>query len=118
MFLFGIWEVYQLDTVIMSEDITMVNVCSQKCRDVALNGVIRLGEKIADIKGKLVLTDGERVTLNYVANKLQMFDAEFPEHHYKLVDCIDDSGELEPHQKILDGHERRMLDFFMRITNV
>ena len=56
----------------------------------------RLEENIADLEGKLVLTDGERVTLDYVANKLQMFDAEFHEHHYKLVhvDLIDGSVEL------------------------
>ena len=84
------WESYQLVTV-MSEDITRVIVCSQKRRDVALNGVFRLEENIAELEGKLVLTDGELVTLNYVANKLQMFDAKFHEHHYKLVDLIDGS---------------------------
>ena len=82
----------------MSEDITRVIVHSQKSRDVALNGVIRLEENIADLEWKLVLTDGERVTLDYVANKLQMFDAEFHKHHYKLVDLIDDLVELEAQQ--------------------
>ena len=88
----------------MSEDITMVIVCSRKCRDVALNGVVRLEENIADLEGKLVLTDGKRVTLNYVANKLHMFDAEFHKHHYKLVDCIEGSVELEAQQRILNDH--------------
>ena len=56
------WESYQLDTGTMSEDRTMVIVCSQKRRDVTLNGVICLEENIADHKGRIVLTDGERVT--------------------------------------------------------
>ena len=70
----------------MSEDIERVIVHSKKRRDIALNGVIRLEENIADLEEKLVLTDGDRVTLEYVANKLQMYDAQFHEHHYKLVD--------------------------------
>ena len=64
------------------------------------------------------MTDGERVTLDYVANKLQMYDAEFRQHHYKLVDLVDDSVELEEHQRILNDHERRNIDFLMRITNI
>ena len=87
MFLFEILESYQLDTI-KSEDITRVIVRSQKCKDVALNGVIHLEENIADLERKFVLTDGERVTHDYIANKLLMFDAEFHKHHYKLVDLI------------------------------
>ena len=111
---------YQLDIVMSTEDIIKVIVHSKKCRDIALNGVIRLEENIADLEEKLILTDDEHVTLNYVhvANKLLMFDAEFHEHHYKLVDCIDDLGEIEAHSRIFDDHERRMIFFFMRITNV
>ena len=47
-----------------------------------------------------------------------MYDAEFHEHHYKLVGCIDDSKELEVQQKIFYDHDRRMMDFFMWITNL
>ena len=64
------WESHHLHTATMSEDITMVVVLSQKRRDTTLNGIIRLEENIADLEGKLVLTDGEHVTLDYVANKL------------------------------------------------
>ena len=49
----------------MSEDICMVIVRSQKSRDVALNGVIYVEDNIADLERKLVLTDGECVTLDY-----------------------------------------------------
>ena len=87
-------------------------------RDIALNGVIRLEENIADLEQKLVLTDGKRVTLDYVANKLQMFDAKFHKHHYKLIDLIDDLVEFEALQKILDDHECSNIDFFTRITNI
>ena len=104
MFLSETWDSYQLDTV-MSEDITRVIVRSQKHRDVALNSVIRLEENIADLERQVVLTDGEHVTFDYVANKLQMFDAEFHEHHYKLVDLINGSVELEAQQRVLDDHE-------------
>ena len=109
VFLFEIWELYQLDTV-MSENITKVIVRSQKHSNVALNSVIRLEENIADLERKLVLTDGERVTLDYVANKLQMFDAEFHEHHYKLGDLIDGLVELEAQQRIFDDHECQMIN--------
>ena len=89
----------------MSEDITKVIVHSKKRREVALNGVIRLEENIAELEEKLPLTDGERVTLDYVAHKLQMF-VEFHKHHYKLIDLIDDSVELKALQNILDDYER------------
>ena len=55
----------------MSEDITRVIVCSQKHRDVALNSVIHLEENIADLEGKLVLTDGKHVTLDYSTDQMQ-----------------------------------------------
>ena len=54
----------------MSEDITTVIVCSQKHRDIALNYVIHLEENITDLEGKVVFTDGECVTLDYVANRV------------------------------------------------
>ena len=47
-----------------------------------------------------------------------MFDAEFHEHHYKLVDFIDGSVELDAQQKILDDYECRNINLFTRITNV
>ena len=47
-----------------------------------------------------------------------MFDAEFDKHHYKLLNLIDDSMELEVLQNILDDHERRNMKFFTRITNI
>ena len=59
---------YQIDTV-MSENITRVIVHSKKRRNITLNNVVRLEENIAELEGKLVLTDGECVTLNYVANQ-------------------------------------------------
>ena len=61
----------------MSEDIAKVITYSKKCRYIVLNGVICLEENIADLEENLALTDGGHVTLDYVANKLQMFDAEF-----------------------------------------
>ena len=91
----------------MSEDIAKVFTYSKKHRNVALNGVIHLEENIDDLEEKLALTDCKRVTLKYVANKLQMFDPKFHEHHYKSIDPINDSVELEALQKILDDHERR-----------
>ena len=101
-----------------AEDITRVNVQSKKRREIAMNGVIRLEENIASLEEKIALTDGDRFTLEYVASKLQMFDAEFHEHHYKLVDLIDGSVELEAQRRVLDDHERSNLDFFTRITNI
>ena len=91
-------ESYQLDTI-MSEDIAKVITYSKRCRDIALNGVICLEDNIANLEEKLVLTDGEGVILDHVANKLQLFDAEFHEHHYKLMDFIEDSVELKALQK-------------------
>ena len=57
-----------------------------------------------DFEGKLDLTRGECVTLNYIGNKVRMYNTEFYKHHYKLADCIDDLGELELQQKIFHDH--------------
>ena len=65
----------------MSENIAKVIVHSKKHRDIALSGVVHLEKNIAELQEELPLTDVERVTLEYVANKLQMFDAEFYKHH-------------------------------------
>ena len=101
-----------------AEGIAKVIAHSKKRRDIALRGVIRLEDNIAELEDKLPLSDGERVTLDYLANKLQMYDAEFHDHHYKLLDLIDDSVELVELQNILDGHERLNINLFTRITNI
>ena len=49
--------------------------------DVALNGVTRLEKNITDVEENLALRNGELAPLDYVANKLQMFDPKFHEHH-------------------------------------
>ena len=54
----------------MSEDITRVIVHSKMCRDIVLIGVIHLEEVKAELDEKLVWTDGECITLDYVASKL------------------------------------------------
>ena len=64
------------------------------------------------------MTDGEHITLDYVASKLQMFDTEFHERHYKSVDLFDDSVELATQQRILDDHECCNIDFLTRIMNI
>ena len=75
-------------------------------------------EAIADLEGKLHLTDGERVIINPTASKLRMYDAKFHKYHYRLVDYIHDVIELEAKQRIFDDHDRRMMDFFRRMTNL
>ena len=102
----------------MSEDIIKVITHSKKHRDITLASVIHLEENIADFEGKLDLTEGKRVILNLIANKLQMYDAKFHKYHYKLVGCINDSGRFKVQQKILDDYDRRMMDFFMWIKNL
>ena len=104
----------------MSEDIAKVIARSEKNRDITIASVIRLEENVVDFEKKLTLTDGERVTLDHIVNKLQMYDAEFHEHDYKLVDCLDvvDLKELEVQQKIYDDHDRKMIYFFPRITKL
>ena len=69
-------------------------------------------------EGKLDLKDGECVILDHIANKLQMYNAEFHEHHYKLVDCINDSGEVKAQRRIFDDHDLWMMDIFTQITNL
>ena len=64
------------------------------------------------------MADGERVILDLIAIKLQIYDGQFHEHHYKLVDCIDDSVELEAQQRRFEDHDLRMLEFFTWITNL
>ena len=71
-----------------TEDIIKVIVHSKTCKNIALNSVIWLEENITNFEGKLDLINGELVILDHIANKLQLYNAEFLEHHYKLVDCI------------------------------
>ena len=66
----------------------------------------------------LTLTDGERVIINHIGSKLQMYDSEFHKYHYRLVDFIDDAVELEVQQRIHYDHCRRMMDFFKQMTNL
>ena len=101
-----------------NEDIAKVIAYSKKRRDVALTRVIRLEDYIAELEDKPPLTNGERVTLEYVAKKLKIYDAEFHDHHYWLLDLVHDSVELDALQDILDDHEGRYGKLFTRITNI
>ena len=102
----------------MSVDITKVITHSRKHRDIALNGVIRLEENVENFEGKLDLTESEGVIFNHIANKLQVYNAEFHEHHYRLVDRNDDSRELEAQLRIFNDYDPRMMDLFRRMTNL
>ena len=57
----------------MSEDIARVIAHSKKLRGIALYDVIPLEKNIADLEEKLPLTNGKRVTLDYVTNKMSSF---------------------------------------------
>ena len=54
----------------MSEGIIKVVTISRKRRDITLSGVVCLEENVAHFEGKLDLTNGKRVTLDYISNKL------------------------------------------------
>ena len=83
----------------MSEDISNAIIHPRKRRDTTIAGVTRLEENIVDFEQKLTLTAGDHVTIYYLAKILQTWDAEFQHHQYKLVDCINDSGDLEEQQR-------------------
>ena len=103
-----------------TEEIIKVHVIaySKKRRGVTHDNAMCFEEEIADFEEKLSLTDGERVILDHIASKLQMYDSEFHQHHYRLVDCIDNVVKLELQQIIFLDHDRRMMDFFKRMTNL
>ena len=75
-------------------------------------------ESIADFEGKLGLKDDKHVILDHIANKLQVYDAEFCKHHYGLVNCINDAVEFEAQGRIFDDHDRWMMDLFRQMTNL
>ena len=64
-------------------------------RDVAHDNAMHLDEEIADLEGKPALTDDNRILLDHIAGKLQMYDSEFHKYHYRLVDCSNDEVELQ-----------------------
>ena len=101
-----------------AEDIVKVIVHSNKLRDITHANATRLKEGIADIEGKLGLTDGKRVILYHIASKLQMYDTEFHKHRYRLVDRIDNVVEVEVQQKVFDDHDHRMIKFFRQMTKL
>ena len=64
-----------------TEDTIKVIAYSKKRKDVAHDNAIHLEEEIADLEGKLGLTDGECIILDHIASKLQMYDSEFHKLH-------------------------------------
>ena len=102
----------------MSENIIKVIAHSNKRRDIIHANAIHLEQNIADFEGKLGLTEGELVILDHIATKLQMYDAKFHKHHYRLVDCIDNAAGLEVQQRIFENHDHRMIDFFRWMMNM
>ena len=77
-----------------------------------------LEEEIADFEGKPALTDDDRIKLDHIAGKLQMYDSEFCKYHYRSVDYIEDEVELQLHQKIFHDYGRRMMNFFKQMINL
>ena len=67
------------------------------------------GRDVAEFEDKLPLSDGDRVTLNYVAKKLQIHNAEFHQHHYKLLDLVEDLMKHNALQEILNDQRNRLL---------
>ena len=71
---------------------------------------MHLEEEIVDLEGKPALTDDNRILLDHIADKLQMYDSEFYKHHYRLVDNSYDEVELEEHQRIFHDHGHHMMN--------
>ena len=75
-----------------TEDIIKLIAFSKKRRNVAHVNAMQFEEEIADLEGKPALTDDERtcIILDHITGKLQMYNSEFHEYHYRLVDYSTD----------------------------
>ena len=78
-----------------TEDIRKVIAYYKMWRDVAHDNALHLEEETADLEGKLGLTDGERVILDHIASKLQMYDSKFRKYQYRHGWCGGPQGKTE-----------------------
>ena len=101
-----------------TEDIVKVIAHSKRQRNITQDNTIYLEEEIADLDGKPALSDDERIILDRIAGKLQMYDSEFQKCHYRLVHYIDDEVELQVQQGIFHDHGCKIMNFFKRMTNL
>ena len=87
-------------------------------RDIAHALITRLKKHIIRFEEKPDLAKVDRQTVQSLIEKVQAIDDTFKEHHYVIVDQVDDQAAVVAEQDTLDEHEDEVFSYTNRLRQL
>ena len=90
-----------------------------RCRGSVRASITRMEENIAKLEAKRELSHTDRLPIPQLLKNLQKWDAEFKQHHYVILDLIDEEDEaLEQEYAIFNDYDDKVTSFMIRLQQV
>ena len=101
----------------MSEDKRLALASARRRRGVVRGSITRLERRVDAFEVKTDLTHADRFAIQRLIKKFETLDAEFRQHHYNVVELLDDT-EVDGEQAILDDHDDKFTDLVERLQQL
>lgn len=101
----------------MTDSGTITVAIAKRRRGIVRGSITRLATRLRDLEGK---TD-QPSTLDLaqgMALKLRNHDQEYRQHHYSLVELLEDDGDIEREQGTLDDLDDELADLTVRVKGL
>ena len=76
-----------------------------------------LEHRVDAFETKEELAHSDRLTIQCLIKKFETLDTEFNQHHYTIVEMLDDEA-VEEEQATLDDHDERVTDLVKRLQQL
>ena len=101
----------------MSRDKRSALASTKKRRGVVRSSITRLEHHVDTFETKEELTHADRLAVQCLNKKFEILDAGFHQHHYTIVEMLEDEA-MEEEQASLDDHDKRVTDFIERLQQL
>ena len=101
----------------MSEDKRSAPVSAKRWRGVVRAWITRLEHRVDAYEIKEDLTHADRLAIQRLIKKFETLDTEFRQHHYTIVELLDDEA-VDEEQAALDDHDEKVTDLVDRLQQL
>ena len=101
----------------MSEDKRSALTSAKKRRGVVRASITRLERRVDTYETKEELSHADRLSIKHLIKKFEGLDAEFRQHHYSIVEMLDEEA-VDEEQAALDDHDEKVTDLVERLQQL
>ena len=102
----------------MSEDKRVALASAKRRRGVVRASITRLGRRVDAFEVKEELAHADRLAIERLVKKFEALDAEFRQHHYTIVELLDEEAAVDEEQATLDDHDEKVTDLVERLQQL